>query len=107
MELSSDSKSDLKSMFSVAAILLVAFLVLFFYLYRNIQMATLRYEIKKLEKQERALYLEVEELRLKVARFSRAERIERLYRGKYGYLPVQLSQKIVTLELPNSTMQNE
>ncbi|MCS6984465.1 MAG: hypothetical protein NZM25_04965 [Leptospiraceae bacterium] len=102
LEFPFDRRSDLKAMLSLAAIFFAVFLVVFFYLYRNIQMANLRYELKKLARQERRLYLEVEELRLKVAKYSSAERMEKLFREKYGYLPVHLGQKIVTLELPQT-----
>ncbi len=103
IEFPSDHREDIRAMLNLSGFLLAVFLIMFFHLYRNIQMATLRYEIRKLEKEEKKLYLETEELRLKVASYSSASRIEKLYREKYGYVPVGMSQKITTLTLPTIT----
>ena len=64
-------------------------------------MSTLRYEIDRLKKKEKVVYLELEDLRLQVATFSTASRLETLFQEKYGYLPVQLGQRITTLRLPD------
>lgn len=92
--------SDLRNLLSVSILIIFINLIVFGYLWRNIQMSTLKYEINRLKKQKKQLYLETEELRFKVARFSRASRLEKLFKEKYGYVPVQVSQKITTLKLP-------
>lgn len=79
--------------------------IVFAVLYRNIRMAIVTYEIERLKKERRAAYIETEELRLQVARHSSADRMEKLFREKYGFLPVEVSQKISTYILPQLTRQ--
>lgn len=96
-------RHEIRSMLGVTLIVAVFTAIMFGYLYRNIQISTLKYEINRLQKKEKELYLSVEELRLSVARYSRASRVEKLFKDQYGYVPVQVSQKITTLSLPELT----
>lgn len=92
---------DVKVLFSSALVVILLFMLIFGYLFRNLQMSSLRYEISRLKKKEKKTYLELESLRLQVARYSTASRIETLFKEKYGYLPVQIGQRITTLQLPD------
>ena len=94
------SEQDIKPLLSSGLIIVLIFLLVFGYLYRNIQMSTVRYEISRLKKQEKTVYLELEDLRLQIATYSTASRLENLFQEKYGYLPVQLGQRITTLKIP-------
>lgn len=100
MHKQSEKHEDLRNLVSLSFIVLFAGGILFAFLYRNIRMAIVTYEIEKLKKERRAAYIETEELRFQVARHSSADRMEKLFREKYGFLPVEVSQKISTYILP-------
>lgn len=91
---------DLKNLLALSLIVFLIGGIVFAFLYRNIRMAIVTYEIEGLKKNRRAIYIETEELRLQIARHSSADRMEKLFREKYGYLPVEVSQKISTYILP-------
>jgi hypothetical protein len=91
---------DLKSLVALSLIIFLIGGIVFAFLYRNIRMAIVSYEIERLKKERRTVYIETEELRLQVARHSSADRMEKLFREKYGFLPVEVSQKISTYILP-------
>lgn len=91
---------DLKNLIALSVIIMLIGGIVFAFLYRNIRMAIVTYEIEKLKKDRKAAYIETEELRLQVARHSSADRMEKLFREKYGFLPVEVSQKISTYVLP-------
>lgn len=86
-------------LFILAAVSLVS-LIAFAGTWRNIRFANLLYEISRLEKEKKEVYEEVEKLRLRVAEYSTPERIEKLYRDKMGIFPVQASDRIISVELP-------
>ncbi len=91
---------DLKNLIALSVIIILIGGIVFAFLYRNIRMAIVSYEIERLKKDRKAIYIETEELRLQVARHSSADRMEKLFREKYGFLPVEVSQKISTYVLP-------
>jgi hypothetical protein len=100
-----DKHEDLKNLLTVSLIVFLLGGIVFAILYRNIRMAIVTYEIERLKKESRAAYIETEELRLQVARHSSADRMEKLFREKYGFLPVEVSQKISTYILPQLSRQ--
>lgn len=95
-----DKFEDLRNLVALSVIVLLIGGILFAFLYRNIRMAIVTYEIEQLRKERRTIYIETEELRLQVARHSSADRMEKLFREKFGFLPVEVSQKISTYILP-------
>jgi hypothetical protein len=95
-----EKHQDLKNLVALSMIILLIGGIVFAFLYRNIRMAIVTYEIEKLKKDRRKIYIETEELRIQVARHSSADRMEKLFREKYGFLPVEISQKISTYILP-------
>lgn len=105
MQRSRDPIEDLKNLLAVSLMVFLLGGIVFAVLYRNIRMAIVTYEIERLKKERRAAYIETEELRLQVARHSSADRMEKLFREKYGFLPVEVSQKISTYILPQLTRQ--
>ncbi|RME92819.1 MAG: hypothetical protein D6767_02365 [Candidatus Hydrogenedentota bacterium] len=105
-----ESNRLLEDLEYIAKAFFAAFLLsgsIFFVVWRNREVSQIRYDIIKLKKQKRTLYLEVERLRLQVAKFSTVDRIEKLFREKYGYLPVRISENIVRVKLPSMEMENE
>lgn len=92
--------AESRKMLSLAFLIFLSGGFVFGFLYRNIRNATLTYEINRLQKVRKRIYLETEDLRLQVAKYSSADRIEKLFREKYGFVPVQISQKISTYILP-------
>jgi hypothetical protein len=101
-----DKYEDLKNLVALSLIILLIGGIVFAFLYRNIRMAIVSYEIERLKKDRRTVYIETEELRLQVARHSSADRMEKLFREKYGFLPVEVSQKISTYILPHIDRKN-
>lgn len=97
---------DLKNLVALSVIILLIGGIVFAFLYRNIRMAIVSYEIERLKKDRRAAYIETEELRLQVSRNSSADRLEKLFREKHGHLPVEVSQKISTYILPQIDNKN-
>ncbi|HRP68630.1 MAG TPA: hypothetical protein PLY93_03795 [Turneriella sp.] len=95
-----DKYEDLKNLIALSFVIVLSAGILFAVLYRNIRMAVVTYEIERLKKERRKIYIETEELRIKVAQHSSADRMEKLFREKYGFLPVEVSQKISTYILP-------
>lgn len=91
---------DLKNLVTLSFIVLLVGGIAFAFLFRNIRMSIASYEIERLKKQRRTAYIETEELRLQIAKHSSADRMEKLFREKYGFLPVEVSQKISTYILP-------
>ena len=92
-------KIIIENMIFVVLNIFIVFILVFIYVLRNIQFANLDYQIQILKKEKKKLFEEVEELHVIVADYSKTSRIEKLYREKYGYLPVQTGKKIITLEL--------
>jgi len=93
-------KNDLLDMLKITFLVLIASLIIFGYLWKNIQFSVLKYENQKLAEKKRTVFLEVENLKIKAAKYSTASRIEKLFKEKYGYVPIQISQKIISLQLP-------
>lgn len=89
-------------MLRITMIILVFNLIIFGILWKNIQIATLKYEITLLKEQKKEKYLELEKLKASLAKVFNAENIERLYKEKYGYMPIDLSQKIITVQITDS-----
>jgi len=93
-------ESDLKNMLFLFMVVSVCTLLMFIYLWRNIQMANLEYEIERLKKNKKKLYLEVEALNISIARFTNPEKIEKILQQHDIYLPVRTGKRIITVKLP-------
>ncbi|MDH5719940.1 MAG: hypothetical protein OEZ13_04880 [Spirochaetia bacterium] len=87
------------NLFVIFIFVFLIHLIVFAYLWRNIKVSTLKYEISRLEKEKRKLFLKSEKLRLTIAEYSTISRVEKLFRERYGYVPLEISGKISTLEL--------
>jgi hypothetical protein len=93
-------ESDLKNLFFLFFIVSICSLVMFVYLWRNIRMANLEFEIDHLKKDKKKLYLEVESLNISIARYTNPEKIEKILKQREIYLPVRTGKRIVTVKLP-------
>jgi len=72
------------------------------YIFQNASMTHLRRQIRKLSYEGKKVIKKNSELKITVMKHSSMERIEKLYRLKYGYLPVSTSFRIKTLQLAPS-----
>ncbi len=106
-DLPPERRADLKRMGAAFALVATTSLMLFTYLWRNVQMSNLRYEISRMKKERRALYLDVEKLRIAVAKHTTASRIDEVIRQQQGYLEVRLSAKITSLKLPRVEVEED
>jgi hypothetical protein len=70
------------------------------YVVQNAILSNIKYKIHKLSLDNKNLIKKNGELQIAVARHGSVGRIERLYRMKYGYLPVASTFRIKTLILP-------
>ena len=93
-------ESDLKNLFFLFFVVAVCSLVVFIYLWRNIQMANLDYDIEMLKKEKKKMNLEVESLNIKIARYTNPEKIEKILQQHDIFLPVRTGKRIVTVKLP-------
>ncbi len=93
-------RNDLKNMIALLGVVAFFFLLVLLHLVSSIRLSNIRYEMDKLEREKKKLQLEVQSLRFQVATVSRMDRVDSLFREKYGYLPVQLSNHIATVKLP-------
>jgi cell division protein FtsL len=93
-------ESDVKNLFFLFFVVSVCTLIMLIYLWRNIQMANLDYEIDRLKKNKKKLYLEVESLNLSISRYTTPEKIEKILKEHDIHLPVRTGKRIVTVKLP-------
>ncbi|MDH5716368.1 MAG: hypothetical protein OEZ22_01880 [Spirochaetia bacterium] len=98
-EKSEKIKTDVFNLMVIVFLAAIVNLFIFAYLWRNMKISVLRYEISKLKNERRDLFLESENLRLKIAEYSTPSRIEKLFREKYGYVPLEVGKKISSLKL--------
>lgn len=70
------------------------------FVWQNVRVTEMRAEIRRLNRQSKKLLRKNDELKIAVAENSSAERLERIYRVKYGYIPVATRFRIQTLTLP-------
>jgi len=102
-----DYRNDLKNMIALSGVVAFFFLLVLLHLVSSIRLSNVRYEMSHLEKEKKKLQLEVQSLRFQVATVSRMDRVDSLFREKYGYLPVQLSNHIATIKLPREPAAGE
>ena len=72
----------------------------FFYVWQNISYSLLSREIRKMTVKKEEFVKKNDDLKIGIAEFTSAERIESLYRKTYNYLPISAGNKIVTITLP-------
>jgi len=99
-ELFQYNPGEFKTLSSIFILLIILGFIVFAYQWRNIKMASIRYNISKLELKKKSLIGQLEKLKFSVADKSTTARIEKLYRKRYGYIPIRLSRKIITLKMP-------
>ena len=98
--LDEEKKKDLKKIISVFLMVSLMTFLLFSFLWRNIKMSQIRYEIYRLSKKKEKLFFKMEKLRLQVSTTATANQIEELVRSEMGHLPVKVSEKITLVKLP-------
>ncbi|MDH4262667.1 MAG: FtsL-like putative cell division protein [Spirochaetia bacterium] len=100
-------ESDIKNIFFLFFVVSVCTLLMFIYLWRNIQMANLEHEIEQLKKDKKKLSLEVESLNISIAGHTSPEKIEKILQQHDIYLPVRTGKHIVTVKLPPLNLDNK
>lgn len=93
-------ENNLQPLLMLIGLMFLFFLFLTSYVYRNIEMSRVKYDINRLKKKRMQLYLEVENLRLSTAQESTVYRIDTLFRERYGNVSVDLGANITSIELP-------
>lgn len=100
MEVESDKQEDLKAMLSATTIIIAVGFFIFSYAWRNIKMANLNYEIRKLSSKRKDLYYSVEKIRLQISGKATAAKIDEMIRGELSHLPFQPASKTTIIKLP-------
>ncbi len=72
----------------------------FFYVWQNVSYSMLSREIRKMTIKKEEFVKKNDDLKIGIAEYTSAERIEGLYRKTYNYLPISAGNKIVTVTLP-------
>ncbi|MCE9501468.1 MAG: septum formation initiator family protein [Leptospira sp.] len=72
----------------------------FFYVWQNVSYQQLNREVRKLSAKKEELIKKNDDLKIGIAEYTSAERIEGLYRKTYNYLPISVGSRIVTITLP-------
>ncbi|AAN49245.1 hypothetical protein ACO2J1_03860 [Leptospira interrogans] len=86
----------------------ILFLSLFFlYVWQNVQVARLNREIGIATNEKIKQIKKNDDLKIGVATYTSARRIETLYRKTYNYLPITVGDRIVTLNLPPEKNEDE
>ncbi|EMJ90950.1 hypothetical protein [Leptospira alstonii] len=86
----------------------VLFLSLFFlYVWQNVQVARLNREIGVATGEKIKQIKKNDDLKIGVATYTSARRIETLYRKTYNYLPITVGDRIITLNLPPEKNEDE
>ena len=107
MEKESKPSGDLGNMLFLFSLVAVFTMFLFLHLWRNIQFANIEYEIRSLKKEMTTLFIDVEKFRQSAADYSAITRVDKLYQEKFGHLPLEKGKKIITLELPEISFNEE
>ncbi|RHX87006.1 hypothetical protein [Leptospira stimsonii] len=86
----------------------ILFLSLFFlYVWQNVQVARLNREISIATGEKIKQIKKNDDLKIGVATYTSARRIETLYRKTYNYLPITVGDRIITLNLPPEKNEDE
>ncbi|MBW0435924.1 hypothetical protein DLM76_09250 [Leptospira yasudae] len=86
----------------------ILFLSLFFlYVWQNVQVARLNREIGIATGEKIKQIKKNDDLKIGVATYTSARRIETLYRKTYNYLPITVGDRIITLNLPPEKNEDE
>ncbi|EMY77735.1 hypothetical protein LEP1GSC060_0627 [Leptospira weilii serovar Ranarum str. ICFT] len=86
----------------------ILFLSLFFlYVWQNVQVARLNREIGVATGEKVKQIKKNDDLKIGVATYTSARRIETLYRKTYNYLPITVGDRIITLNLPPEKNEDE
>lgn len=88
-------------------VVIIPGLFFFYYVWQSISYAHINKKIKKLVKKKQELMKKNDKLKVEIATYTSAERIESLYIKKYQHAPMSNSKKIITLTLPKIKMKGE
>ncbi|AVQ12813.1 Uncharacterized protein XB16_2500 [Leptospira santarosai] len=81
--------------------------LLFLYVWQNVQVARLNREIGIATGEKIKQIKKNDDLKIGVATYTSARRIEMLYRKTYNYLPITVGDRIITLNLPPEKNEDE
>ncbi|EQA38661.1 hypothetical protein LEP1GSC047_2194 [Leptospira inadai serovar Lyme str. 10] len=75
-------------------------LFLFLFVWQNVQVARLNRELALASQSKELLLKKNDDLKIGMATYTSARRIEALYRKTYHYLPITVGDRIITVTLP-------
>lgn len=87
--------------------LLPVFLICLFFIWQRVTKANLERKIAYLKDKKEKLLRENDNLKIGIAKYTSAQRIESLYRKTYEYLPITVGDRMIHLVLPESKEENQ
>ncbi len=92
--------SDLGFLLSLFGWILLPFGLSLLFVWQNVQIARLNREISIASQDKEKLLKKNDDLKIGMATYTSARRIEALYRKTYHYLPITVGDRIITVTLP-------
>ncbi|TGK07875.1 hypothetical protein EHO59_07215 [Leptospira semungkisensis] len=92
--------SDLGFLSRVFIWILLPFSIVLLFIWQNVQVARLNREIAIASQEKEKLLKKNDDLKIGMATYTSARRIEALYRKTYHYLPITVGDRIITVTLP-------
>ncbi|TGK18798.1 hypothetical protein EHO61_10115 [Leptospira fluminis] len=81
--------------------------LLFLFVWQNVQVSRLNREISLSSQEKKLLLKKNDDLKIGMATYTSARRIEALYRKTYHYLPITVGDRIITVTLPPERNESE
>lgn len=91
---------DLRFQLNVFVWILFPFCLVLLFVWQNVQIARLNREISIASQEKEKLLKKNDDLKIGMATYTSARRIEALYRKTYHYLPITVGDRIITVTLP-------
>ncbi|EPG64511.1 hypothetical protein ACE5IS_02565 [Leptospira wolffii] len=92
--------SDLRFQLNTFGWILLPFCLALLFVWQNVQIARLNREISITSQEKEKLLKKNDDLKIGMATYTSARRIEALYRKTYHYLPITVGDRIITVTLP-------
>nr|WP_243393404.1 hypothetical protein [Leptospira perolatii] len=81
--------------------------IFFLFVWQNVQVARLNRELSLASQEKEQLLKKNDDLKIGMATYTSARRIEALYRKTYHYLPITVGDRIITVTLPPERNETE
>ncbi|TGL35144.1 hypothetical protein EHQ52_11745 [Leptospira koniambonensis] len=91
---------DLGFLFRIFGWIVAPFTIALLFVWQNVQVSRLNRELAIASQEKEKLLKKNDDLKIGMATYTSARRIEALYRKTYHYLPITVGDRIITVTLP-------